>query len=31
LSSQNCSPRTLMPMPVSPKITAPPIQPADGV
>ncbi len=31
LSSQNCSPRTLMPIPVSPRITAPPIQPPLGV
>src|SRR5437867_7676174 len=30
-SSQNCSPRTLMPMPVFPRITAPPIQPPLGV
>src|SRR6516225_6893737 len=31
LSSQNCSPRTLMPMPVLPRMTAPPIQPPLGV
>src|SRR5437867_11901853 len=30
-SSQNCSPRTLMPMPVLPRMTAPPIQPPLGV
>ena len=30
-SSQNCSPRTLIPIPVLPRMTAPPIQPPLGV
>src|SRR6185369_6532294 len=30
-SSQNCSPRTLIPIPVAPRITAPLIQPPRGV
>ena len=31
VSRKNCSPRTLMPMPVSPRITAPFTQPPLGV